>query len=142
MRWKLIFAILKNQQSHQIHVIIYCTIDMFYKKHDHERILPLDIHNNVWHSGMQPQAIMESLFSGTEHLIHPFSVTVEMKGRRVANVLCRFWALVNIRIHKWQFLKAVAQLAESWENLTTYTTPEKDINEFYIQEFRPLEKAA
>lgn len=87
---------------------------------------------------MQPQAIMESLFSGTEHLIHPFSVTEEMKGRCVANVLRRFWALVNIRIHKWQFRKAVAQLAESWENLATHMTPEKEVKEFYIQEFSPL----
>jgi hypothetical protein len=73
---------------------------------------------------MQPQAIVQALFSGTKHLIYPFPVAVKMKRRCVANMLSCFRAFINIRIYERKLREVVTQLAKRRKNLAAHATPE------------------
>lgn len=77
-------------------------------------------------SRMQPQPIVQPLFSSTKHLIHPFAISVKMKGWGVTNVLRSFWTLINICIHKRELGEVVTQLAECREDLATNSAPENN----------------
>lgn len=73
---------------------------------------------------MQPQAIVQALFSGTKHLIYPFPVAVKMKCRCVANMLGCFRAFINIRVYERKLREVVTQLAKLRKNLAAHATPE------------------
>lgn len=76
-------------------------------------------------SGVQPQTIMQPLFSSTKHLIYPFTVSVKLKCRCIPNVLSRLWTFINVCIYERKLWEIVTQLAECRENLATNTAPEK-----------------
>lgn len=78
-------------------------------------------------SGVQPQAIMQALFSCTKHLIYPFTVTVKMKCGCVSNMLSSFWAFINICIYERKLGEVVTQLAKCREYLATHSAPENEM---------------
>lgn len=66
---------------------------------------------------------MQPLFSCTKHLIDLLSIPVEMEGWGVSDVLCCFWAFVNVSINEGKILEFIAEPAEGWKNLTANTAP-------------------
>lgn len=76
-------------------------------------------------SGVQPEAIAQTLFSSAEHLINPFASSVEMKCGRVAYVLSRLGTLINISIHKALLWKLATHFAECRNYLTANTAPDR-----------------
>lgn len=58
------------------------------------------------YSRMQPESILQTLFSDTKHLINSFTISVEMKGGRVSNMLSSFRTLIYVGVHErklWKF---------------------------------------
>lgn len=76
-------------------------------------------------SGVQPQAIMQPLFSGTIHLINLFTISKKLEGWSVSNLLSCFRTFINICVYKWKLWEFVAQSTECRQNLTANATPEK-----------------
>lgn len=76
-------------------------------------------------SGVQPQTIMQPLFSSTKHLIYLFTVSVKLKRRCIADVLSHFWTFINICIYERKLWEIVTQLTEFREDLATNTAPER-----------------
>jgi len=77
-------------------------------------------------SGVQPQAIMQPLFSSTIHLINLFTISKKLEGWSVSNLLSCFRTFINICVYKWKLWEFVAQSTESRQNLTANATPEKN----------------
>ena len=74
-------------------------------------------------SRVQPQAVMQSLFTSTKHFINPFTISIKMKSWRIPNMLCCIWTFINISIHKGKLVKLVTQLAECRKYLAANMTP-------------------
>lgn len=74
-------------------------------------------------SRVQPQAVMQSLFTSTKHFINPFTISIKMKSWCVPNVLCCLWTFINISIYKGKFGKLVTDLAECRKYLAANTAP-------------------
>lgn len=74
-------------------------------------------------SGVQPQAVMQSLFTSTKHFINPFTISIKMKSWCISNMLCCIWTFVNISIYKRKLGKLLTQLAEHRKYLAANTTP-------------------
>lgn len=74
---------------------------------------------------MQPQPVVKPFFPGTEHLVDPLPVSVELERRGVTDELSGLGAFIYVRVHERQFRELVAHLAESWEDLAADSTPGK-----------------
>lgn len=76
------------------------------------------------YSRMQPESILQTLFSDTKHLINSFTISVEMKGGRVSNMLSSFRTLIYVGVHERKLWKFAAQFAKCRKYLTAHSTPE------------------
>lgn len=63
-------------------------------------------------SGVQPQAIMQPLLSGTIHLVYLFTISEKLEGRGVSNVLSCFRAFINICVNEGKLWELIAQSTE------------------------------
>lgn len=77
----------------------------------------------AYHLRVQPQPVLQPLFAGTEHLVHPLAASVEMESRRVPDVLGGLWAVIDVGIHKGEFGEFGTQVAKCREYLAANMAP-------------------